>query len=404
MGNKQIIKGLNITLTLVVVILIFIVLYMAYTQKISFTKKAPIKIGFVGSLESKQSEASQALEAIKIAVNEINNLGGIDGSKIELVAYNPNSEEEVKFYFEKIANEDKALAIISTFADSSDAVEKLKIPTILIGQNMLTPQRKEPFYWSLTNSYVMGDYLLTVLSRIDLAYDVESIVVLTDGTSFMHNNGEIMKGIMKQANLNHQGSYAVDEKNLNSIVADIKNKNPDVVLISANEENAIKFFKEANKQGIKPKVYLGDFEIFSNLLENDNILPENLYILKSPTLSLSSYPSIRSNNPAILQSINKFDSVNEKLAKATGKPMTTIGLNAYDSVYIIKDAIEKSNVINTENALNQYREEIISNLWKTKSFESLRGDIYPDGKTGFLRRTYSTIMVVEDSKLKVWDG
>ena len=177
------------------------------------------------------------------------------------------------------------------------------------------------------------------------------------------------------------------------------------MLLFTSTGNAVKFFNEAKKQGLNPKAYLGGFEMLtSDLLGNANILPRNLYLLKLPTISLASYPSIRSNNPVILQSINEFDAVNDKLTRATGNPMATISLNAYDSVYIIKDVIEMSNIANIaniENTLNDDREKVISSLWKTKSFKSLRGSVYPDGKTGFLGRTYSTILVIEDGKLKV---
>ena len=402
MGKKYSINRRNSIIVLVVIILALTIIYFGYTQKLFIKKNGPIKIGFVGSLASKQSEDSQALEAIKIAVNEINNLGGIDGSKIELTEYSPNSEEEAEFYFGKLASEDKALAVISTFVDSSDAIEKLKVPTILVGPDILSAKRKEPFYWSLVNSYNAGEYLLLVLSKLGTTFNLDNAMIISDASSSIYNQN-ILEKSLESANIDYLGHHAFYENNLSSIVADIKNRNPNLVLVFTSTDNAVKFFKEAKKQDFNPKVYLRGFEMLtSDLLGNANILPKNLYLLKLPTLSLASYPSIRSNNPAILKSINEFDAVNGKLIRVTGNPMTTISLNAYDSVYIIKDVIERSNIANAENILNEDRQRVISNLWKTRSFKSLRGNIYPDGKTGFLRRTYATIIIVEDGKLKAF--
>lgn len=90
---------------------------------------------------------------------------------------------------------------------------------------------------------------------------------------------------------------------------------------------------------------------------------------------------------------------NKQIIKALN---TIASLNAYDSVYILKEAIEKSNLVNAKDTLKEDKNKLILNLWGTKSFKSLRGTVYPNGKTGVLRRTYSTVMVVEDDKLKIW--
>lgn len=381
-------------LVLIIAVLVIIILYMLYlglNQKLFLKEKAPIKLGFVG-LEGQDS--SNALEAIKIAVEEINELDGIKGSKVELIVYAPKSRDEVELYFKKLAEEDKVLAVITTLVNNSDVHELLKIPTILLGPNVLSVARKEPFYWSIENSYSLGDYLFRVMHRINFTLQPKSAFTITDFSPFTRRYQIVARRQITSAGINDLGYHTFYEQNLSNIVDDIKRRNPELIVVNTNTENAIKFFKEAKKQELQPVLYLGGFEVpKDNLLQNIEVLPENLYL--SSYITAGPHDSNTKPN-------NEFDVVDNKLIKKTGNYMDTLSLNAYDSTYILKDVIEKSRIINKESTLDEDRAKLISNLWAGPFYKSLRGTLAPDGKSGFLRRSYSTILIVKDGQYKVW--
>lgn len=383
----------NNILYVIIISLILVILFLVYIQFSFLKEKPPIKIGFVGFLDSQTSNANRALDAIKIAIEEINEQGGIKDSKVEIVVYSPKSEEEVEFYFKKLAEEDKVIAVLSTLVNNSDVPERLKIPTILLGQNVLTIARKEPFYWSIENSYSAGDYLFIVMRRLNFTFQPVTAMMVTDFSPFTGRFHLLARRHITLAGINDLGYHTFYEQNLSKIVDDIKKRNPGMIVLNTNTDNTIKFLREAKKQELNPKLYLTGFEVPKEILKHSQELPENLYFSSYITAGehdLNSKPE------------DEFDVVDHKLIKRNGNYMTPISLNAYDSVYIIKNTIEKSKISNKESTLDEDRAKLISNLWRTINFRSLRGTISADGKSGFLRRTYSTIITVENGQFKPW--
>ena len=84
------------------------------------------------------------------------------------------------------------------------------------------------------------------------------------------------------------------------------------------------------------------------------------------------------------------------MIKALGHPANTVNMNAYESVYILKKAMEDGQLTFNPANIQEDRAKLMDALWAIKNFEGLRGEITPDGKLGYLKRTYYTSLRIEN--------
>ena len=96
------------------------------------------------------------------------------------------------------------------------------------------------------------------------------------------------------------------------------------------------------------------------------------------------------------QPTSKFDAFDHEMIKALGHPANTVNMNAYESVYILKKAMEDGQLTFNPANIQEDRAKLMDALWAIKNFEGLRGEITPDGKLGYLKRTYYTSLRIEN--------
>ena len=89
-------------------------LALVVAQPASADDPAPIKIGVIA--EAQAVAGSSIPQAAQIAADEINAKGGLDGRKIEIVAYdNHSSSAESVRAFQRAVNEDHVNAVIGSY-------------------------------------------------------------------------------------------------------------------------------------------------------------------------------------------------------------------------------------------------------------------------------------------------
>ena len=372
----------------VLVIAVVVLLIMLYQEKIKPEKEIKTyKIGFLGDVDD-GTIAKSALLGAQIAVEELNSKAELIGNKYELVTYDTEGQRDLTIgYFSKLADEHKVTAIIST-ANSTQLAGTLQVPTIFIGGNILKPDERDKFYWSIKFPHILYDEVFYGIKRIKIQSGIESAVLVTDSTLNTNGYTSLIKEVLPLHNIKLLGSYTMDE-NPPDLALKIRELNPDMVIFSTNTENAIKFLKEAKNNSLQPKIFLGGFNVNVNMLASNNAeLPEVVYVQN--LLTSINRDLVRTSGIA-----DAFILFDKKIAERTSNGITNaVHLNAYDSVHMLGSLIGEK-VLNTDSPEKQ-REELAKAIWATTNYEATRGVIFADGKTGYLRRDYSRILMLSN--------
>src|SRR3989344_7410311 len=251
-------KRVNILIA-VLAIAVVILLVLLYQERLKPEKEIKTyKIGFLGNIDS--GIADSALLGAQIAVEELNSKSELTGNKYELAVYDTNRQRDLTInYFNKLANEDKVIAIIST-SNTTQIAGTLKVPTIFIEGNILKPDERERFYWGIRFPHMFYDEVFYGIRRLKREASIENAVLVTDNTLNTNGYNSLIKEILPLHNITLLGSYTMDE-NLQALALKIKELNPDLVIFNTNTENAIKFLKEAKNSQLQPKIFLGGFNV-----------------------------------------------------------------------------------------------------------------------------------------------
>lgn len=152
---------------------------ISFVQAFSFAEEngnAPIRIGVSGPFSGGSSPMGESMRnGIRLAVEEINQIGGINGRKIELVERDDEAKNELGA---KIADELTQQKVVATVGivntgvglASIDAYQKAKIP-LLIAVSTGT---------SLTRKYAPPAAAENYIFRISPTLDLEAKVVVVD--------------------------------------------------------------------------------------------------------------------------------------------------------------------------------------------------------------------------------
>ena len=377
----------------VALILITIIFLILFYYEIFLVKKE-IKIGFLGDL-SNDRLSKDALVGIQIAAKEINSIS--TDNKIKLVVYDTkNKTELIQNYFYKLANEDKVMAIITTHIEEQEIPETLKVPTIFIDDDKLKAERGDNFYWVMELSHLISDSIYHTIRRLKNNINMGNAVIITSNTQSSETYGYAMENILPLFNISSLGSFNLDDDS-SALVLKIKELNPDMVILSTNTENAINFLKESKNKNLNPKIYFTSFEVSTLTLQaNYKDLPNPVYVHTYLT-------AIRRAKVIKPNSFMLFD--REIAIRTGGAPTSSVSLNAYDAMNLLHYTIQKGpNVLNTPQSLQKDRVDLMKALWATRGYVSARGLLFPDGKTGFLRRNFYRIEVINNGKTSLLIG
>ncbi|MBI2101080.1 ABC transporter substrate-binding protein [Candidatus Woesearchaeota archaeon] len=381
-------KRVNILIA-VLAIAVVILLVLLYQEKIKPEKEIKTyKIGFVGDLDG--GMAKSALVGAQIAIEELNSKAEVTGNKYELKVYNTNGQKGLaKNYFDKLTNEDKAIAIISA-ANATQSAGTLKVPAVFMGGTILKPGEREIFYWGIKFQHILYDEVFYGIQNIKSQADIKNAVLVMDKTKNTNGYNSLVDEILPLHGITLLGAYTIDE-NMQDLALKIKGLNPDMVIFSTNTENAIKFLKEAKNSQLQPKIFLGGFNVNINMLaDNHAELPEIVHV-QNLLISINR-DSAKNSGPFAL-----FD---RKIAERTSNGTTNaVHLNAYDAVNMI-GSLAGEKLLNAGN-IEKQREELAKAVWEIKNYKATRGTVFADGKTGYLRRDYNRIAVLTNGNLSI---
>lgn len=301
-----------------------------------------IKIGanleLSGSVASYGSSIGKGAE---LAVEEINAAGGIDGKKIELVKVDNKSDNaEATNAAVKLATQEKVVAMIAPATSgnviaTTQIANKYKIPTVTASGTAPNVTENED---GSINEFVFRTCFIDPFQGIVAANFATKELGAKNVAIYADNASDYAKGLAasfkEQIEANGgtvvaEEAYVADDTDFNSTLTRIKSANPDFIFIPGYYEEVGLIVKQARELGIEAPLMGADGWDSPTLVELagsealNNTFITNHYSSQDPDETIQGF-------------VKAFEGKNNESPNA----FHALG---YDTVYFIKDAIERAD-------------------------------------------------------------
>jgi len=410
----------NLIIILIIAVVIVIGLFNFYSKQ----SKETINIALLGNLSKVHSK--DALLGANLAVKDINTAGGVNGRKINLLTFDTIGDfGSIDQLANQINNDPTIYGVINTmgiwetyphlreevmnlktseeriafFKENRivDPAERFELPSIILSSSRDFAWPKPKLWWGILHTFVAADQITSALIPIKEEFSVITAAIITDNEGFSKYYTNAFAISARDNNIEIIASYDYSQEELLNIVSSIKELNPDMVVVATSATNSIEFFIESKLQKLNPKVILiGDTaeNQKSIILQNEDLLPDNLFI--SGALNGGAHDQAKNIK-------NPFFDVDYKVQQETGHIIYLYNMLGYEAMMVLRDAIQVTDLTLDPLKIKEERAKIRDSIWSFDYFAGLRGRLVPDGFNGYLRRRYTSLLIVEDGEFKRLD-
>ena len=322
-----------------------------------------IKVGVYGDLTGQTSSFGQSTKnGIELAVEEINNAGGINGKKIQLIVEDDQGRpEQAKTVVSKLINQDKVQAVLGEVASSNSlaaapVAQEAKIP-------MITPSSTNP---KVTE---VGDYI----SRVCFIDPFQGSVMAKFASNTLKAktaailgdvNSDYSKGLTQffEEEFTRLGgkvvakeAYTQTDPDFKGQLTKIRNLNPDVIYVPGYYGQVGIIAKQARELDMNMPLLGGDGWDSPELWKLGGAALKNTFI--------SNHYSAENPAPEIQNFVKAYK------AKFNVEPDSLAAL-AYDAAKVLADAIKRAG--GTDSA------KLKDAINATKGFAGVTGQITID--------------------------
>ena len=197
--------------------------------------------------------AQDALNGLQLAAEQCNAGGGVDVRAVRLMVRDTDeTPESAEKAIRALVSDDKVAALIGigSGAQVASLVEELKVPLIAIGSTMAARMSSEPWvsricYADYHSGHIMAEVAFTLGAlRGIVLYDPEDMYAQTLALSF----GKKFKSKQRTAFVGEP--YKADTTDFSGPLQNIKNKNPDIVYLPADDRVSAEILKQARSMGL----------------------------------------------------------------------------------------------------------------------------------------------------------
>ncbi|MBR1403009.1 MAG: ABC transporter substrate-binding protein [Treponema sp.] len=303
------------------------------------SKSSTIKVGSIGPLSGNYAVyGGDCKNGVELAITEINAAGGINGQLLELIAEDDEGQPEKSVSaYKKLVTKDNVKFIIGSLTSGcaiaiTPLAQAQKIVQIApaatapavtdAGNFIFRACYDDPFQGTVGGKFAaetLGSKNAAILYDIGNDYSVGLSENFT--ASFVANGGTIVA----------IESYSTGDKDFNAQLTKIKNANPDVIYLPDYYGTVALIAKQLRAQGITTPIVGADG--WDGLTENagDEVL-NGFY---------SNHYAADSTEPKVQNFVKNYKE------KYTLTP-TSFAALGYDSVYMLRDAIEKAGNVDSE--------------------------------------------------------
>ena len=300
-----------------------------------------------------------SIAAVDIAVEQINAAGGVNGKKLEIVRFDTGSDaKQASVGARKLIQDDNVLAVVGPFSSGESAVafndaERLK--TLMMSTSASAPGLTEGrrYAWRLTeDEATQFGRLLKSIKAKGIKADTAEIIFISDEVVSNGAGNKLYPELLSAAGIQHGAPIAVQYKSfdMSAQAAKIVQSNPDIVALAALPDSASKVVKELRRQGYKGRI------VGSQIFADPNI-GELLGAEGDGTMFVAGFWKNRTPEA------KAFDA---KLVALTGeRGIHRLGAHhadaqAYDTVFLVKQLLEKTNATGDLAKLPQEREALVN--------------------------------------------
>lgn len=303
-------------------------------------------------------------QAVDLAVKEINDAGGVDGKKIELVSKDNKSDNaEAATVTTNLATQSKVNAIVGpvtsgAVASASPNAQSAAVPLVTPSgtQDNLTVDKNGKTYDYIFRTTFIDSYQGEVLARYATENMKADKVVL-----YFDNSTDYAKGVAEEFKKNYKGeivaeeNYQAKDTDFQSALTNLKDKDFDAIVLPGYYQEAGPLLKQMREMGIDAPVIGPDGLADDKLTE----------LAGAKNVTDVSYISGFSAT-----SSDKAAEFAKKFEAEYGDAPSMFAALAYDSVYMIAEASEDAKT----------SKDIAKNLANIKDFERVTGTMTIDDK------------------------
>jgi branched-chain amino acid transport system substrate-binding protein len=326
--------------------------------------KPGFKIGFMGPMTGDDANYGKLISrAVKIAIDEFNEKGGMKGFGAELIIEDTQGKAAIGIpAMEKLADSDKVVAIIGgVFSSVSLAVAPKAEAEKIVMISPASTHKDVPDKGKFIFRDVINDDLQAVVFAKYLA-NIEKVKTL----AILCIQNDYSQGLAKsvQSQYEKEGGKVVafesapsGNKDFKAQLAKIKGKNPEALYLPNYVAEIAPILDQANKLGIKAKIYSADSFSNPQIFELAGDLADGVIFTQAAEQPAS---NVRKNFEA-------------KYEKQWGEKPDAFSLNAYDGTNIILKAILATAKAGDGVMID--RDMLRDEIAKTKDYDGASGKI-----------------------------
>ena len=247
---------------------VFLMMLLATMFIVGCGKKANdgnvIKIGVIAPLTGNYAQYGVAVkEGVELKVDAINNAGGINGKKIELVTADSKGDvQEAVNVFKKMVSQDKVNIVIGEVVSAtsqaiSGLAQQAKVPLISATATSLDVTKGKDFVFRTTFT---DPYQGTATAKYAKSKGIKSIAILTNSSN--DYSVGIANAFKEQAKKDGiiitEEKYTNDDKDFKAILTKVKGQNPQAIFIPDYYNTIGLIISQAKDLGINAQYLGGD--------------------------------------------------------------------------------------------------------------------------------------------------
>lgn len=301
----------------------------------SSSKSESIKIGVAIPLTGASAQDGEAIKnGVNLAAKLVNDEGGINGKKIELVVEDDKGDpSEAATVANKLAQDKNISAIVGHFNSSctlaaAPIYNQAGVVHVSPGSSAAAVSKAGDYTFRvITTDAVQGTSLMNWAVK-DLGY--KNIAVLYENTDYGAGLAEVVSKAAGDLNAKivAKEAYEVGSTDFSTLLTKVANSNADVIIVGGLYNETALIAKQKNNFGLNKMQIMGVDAIFSDALIKLGGAAVN-------GIKLTGYFSEASQDPVAQNFISKYK-------EAYNSTPSTYAAYGYDAALVIIDSIKKA--------------------------------------------------------------
>ncbi|RZT07593.1 amino acid/amide ABC transporter substrate-binding protein (HAAT family) [Kribbella sp. VKM Ac-2569] len=261
--------------------------------------EGPIKVANINAQSGQLSSLGKwENKGVKLAVDEANKAGGVNGRQVQLDLFDDQGDPTVGTNLARKISADGYVAMLGTAESAvtlamAPILKTAKIPNITSGQSPKLADLKSPFLFlnaptSVTFDETLAKYLVDEKAS-------KKIALISNNGAYGSGEHDAFLKSLKQRNVTPVADEVVtpEQKDFNSNLAKIRQQNPEVLFIGAEEVQSGLIAKQARELGLKA-VFAGGAPMGTDVYATTaGLANAEGSVVSSPYLSNEASPAIK---------------------------------------------------------------------------------------------------------------